>query len=258
MGRRLTRKEIKKKDPITESLEQMWTYYQDNKRLILMALTVVLAVVVVVMVGRMLYTRSVNSRAISIHNAMKIYDAQVDPKQTTPKEGVYKSETDKYKAALAEFEKLADEYGSSHTGQIATYYKGICLRTLGKLADSETTLKGVLDETDDSEFRQVVQMALAETYRDQAKYKEADTIYDELLKSEHLLLPRETVVYAKSINVAESGNVPAAIKLLQRAYDDIQAKKKEDAQYYTPLEKSIKDRLDLLKAKASLSASQAS
>lgn len=247
MGRRLTRKEIKKKDPVTDILQKIWSFCLENKKLATIAVAAVLGAIVIYMVGDMVYTRSAASRSVAMKQAMTTFNAKVDPAQKEPGENVFTTNAAKYTAALASFTKVESELGSSGEGLFASYYKGLCLRELGRYPEAEATLKKVVEQMDEGRLKQIALLGLAETLRAQKKYDEAIQRFTELEKMAGTVVPFEAVCYSKALCLEEKGKVKEAYDLVQATYKTIQEKKRE--QYQTPYEAQISSLMARLKAK---------
>jgi predicted negative regulator of RcsB-dependent stress response len=249
VGRRLTRKEIKKKDPITETLVELWAWMLDNRRTVYIGVAVLLGAVVLYMVGSTWYQRSQSSQSLAMQKALDIYEAKVEPTQKEPKENVYATHEAKFNAALKAFEEVEKNEGSSASGLLASYYKAVCLRELGRQAEASAVLNKLEQEVDDSRQRQVIQFALAEIDRSIGKYDDAIRLLDNLEKEPDTVFSNEALAYNKALCLDEKGQYKEALELLQSTQARIQEKKKSSDQYYTPYESSISDLLAAVKAK---------
>jgi predicted negative regulator of RcsB-dependent stress response len=250
VGRRLTRKEIKKKDPITESLVGVWTWMVENRRVALIAIGIVLGAVVLYYVGSMWHSRSQSTRSLAMQKALEVYDGRVDPSAKEPKDNVFPTAQAKFSAALKTFQEIESSEGKSADGVLATYYKAACLRELGRVAEAEAALTQILPEVDDQHQLQVVQMALAETYRAGGKYDDALRMLDQLEKAENPAFSTEAIAYTRALCLEEKGKYQDALNLLQNTRTRIEEKKRSDPQYYTPYENAIIQRIESLRALA--------
>jgi len=248
VGKRLTRKEIKKKDPITEALQKFWALCLENRRYLVIGLSVILGAIIVVMLGTLWYNRSQSSRATALQEAREIYNARVDTTLKAPQDGAYPSETAKYEAALKAFQSVEQNYGSAQEGLLATYYKGVCQRELGRAADAEKTFRAVLQDADDPFMAQVVKLALAETLRVQRKYDEALPLLNELSQATNPAVTSESVAYTKALCLEEKGSFKEAYDVLKAAKAALDEKGKS-GDYVSPYESVISSRIDFLKAR---------
>lgn len=249
MGRRLTRKEIKKKDPITETLVSIWTWMVDNRRTALTAVGIVLAAVVLYYIGSTWYSRSQSTRSLAMQKALDTYDGKVDPSVKEPRDDTFPSAQAKFSAALKAFQEIESSEGKSADGLLATYYKAACLRELGRVAEAETALAQLLPEVEDKNQLQVVQMALAETYRAGGKYDDALRTLDQLEKADNPAFSTEAIAFARAQCLEAKGKYQDALNLLQSTQTRIEEKKRTNQQYYTPYENSITQQIESLRAR---------
>ncbi len=249
MGRRLTRKEIKKKDPITETLVGVWTWMMDNRRTALTAVGIVLGAVVLYYIGSTWYSRSQSTRSLAMQKALEIYDGTVDASAKAPKDNVFPTDQAKFTAALKSFQEIEASEGKSADGLLATYYKAACLRELGRVKEAEAALVQLLPEVDDKLQLQVVQMALAETYRAGGKYDDALRTLDQLEKAENSAFSTEALAYTRALCLEEKGQYQDALNLLQSTRTRIEEKKRSNQQYYTPYENAITQQIESLRTR---------
>jgi len=247
VGRRLTRKEIKKRDPITETLVGVWTWMVENRRAALTVVGIVLGAVVLYYVGTLWYGRSQSTRTLAMQKALEVYDGRVDPAAKEPKDNVFPTAQAKFSAALKSFQEIESSEGSSAEGLMATYYKAACLRELGRVAEAEAALTKILPEVDDKRQLQVVQLALAETYRAGGKYDDALRTLDQLEKAENPAFSTEAIAYTRALCLEEKGKFQDALNLLKNTQTRIEEKKRSNQQYYSPYENAITQRIESLR-----------
>jgi len=249
VGKRLTRKDIKKKDPITEFLQGLWSAGLENRKYIIITVSVVLGAIGLYLAFTMLYLHSATNRAQALQQAMEIYGAKVDPTLTAKKDDTYPSNEAKWKDALASFQKVASDYGSSDEGLLAVYYESVCLRELGRSAEAEPKLKQVVEAWGGSQMGQVARMALADVYRSQKKYPEANQMLDSLQRETSPVFSAESIAYTRATYLEAQGKNREAFDLLKKTQDGIKERRKADEKFASPYESAINRRLDILKAK---------
>jgi len=262
VGRRLTRKEIKKKDPITETLESLWAYFVENRKNVLVVLSCMLIIFVIALVGMKIYENQKISMMEAVDKASTLRrdmlmslpvtdgDSPTDSQTSKADKKAVRDAQAKKKKALEELKELAGEYGSSgFGGTMISYYEGVSLRDFGQFPESEEVLKTILQEDRSPDFLEVTRMALAETYRTQGKYAEALKLYDELLGSGSSFMPSEVYHFNKALCLEESGKIAEAYELLKTVHEGFSKKREENPQYMSPLESDIKNRMEILKAK---------
>lgn len=250
MGRRLTRREIKKKDPVTETLMEVWTYLIENKKLFFTVLMVAIGLMVIYIIGENMYSKSLSAKAQTWKKAMDAVTARIDPAQKTPSDDVFPDNKSKYTAALALFKQVSEEAGNSLQGKTARYYQAICLRELGQLAEAEKMLADLAVVLDESSLRQFCQVARAEVLRLQKKFGPAIQLYQEIEKTGQLALPPAALAVAKADCLKESGQKKEAYEQLKAAKRQLQ--ESQEPQINNPYSTEIDNRIELLKAELAL------
>lgn len=233
MGKRLTRKEIRKRDPITESLIKIWKYGSENRKKMAWFAVGVLLLAVVVIAGESVWRRSTSSRSAAMRKAMDTYRAPVatvDPTgKTAPPAGSFPTSEAKYTAAVKEFQSLAKQYSSSAEGAWSQYYEGLCLRELGRYGESAPLFRKVGEVASDKILKDAARMALAETLRAGGKFDEALSVYDQLSKDPKSVIPPEAASYAKALCLRDAGREKEAYDLLVRTRGDLEAVSAEES-----------------------------
>lgn len=128
-------------------------FIEENKKKIIYTFVAIVAIVTAVW-GVMYYTEMKNKQAQeAIHPAEALY-LQGD-----------------YQQALAGFEEVIDDFGSSKTGNTAKAYAGLCNKELGNYAEAIDLLKGF--DGDDIVLAPAVLAALGDCYVATEAYAEA-------------------------------------------------------------------------------------
>lgn len=259
MGRRLTRKEIKRKDPVTEALESFWQYFVENRRSLLITITGVLIVLVLVIVGQRIYQNSVTASSQAVEEAGKLYwqtafateDAaddgtETDPDSVTPENAPNKTR----KKNLQELQALADEHSpSGFTGTLVNYYKGITLRDTGNPEEAAQTLAATLAGDPKPDMALVVRLALAETLRKKGEYEAALQQYEQAMQVDATNFPKDMILMQKSICLEEAGRRKEAYEVMKELRESYEKKRQENPQFASPLETQVRSRIGLLEAR---------
>src|SRR4051794_18356325 len=138
--------------------------------------TIALAVLVLLVGGGWWYMNHRDQQASeALGQAMIVYNAPIRPANipADPQVQSYASFTERAKAAKTEFAKIADQYGSTRSGQYAKYFAALCDSDTGNTAGAEQGLKSVADSRND-EIASLAKFALATLYR--GMNREADAI----------------------------------------------------------------------------------
>jgi predicted negative regulator of RcsB-dependent stress response len=179
--RTTTRHQLKQDKFATTAVETYsWAVEHRNK---LIYGGVILAVALVVVLGGWAYMRHQNEKAgTALGAAMAVYNTPVRP-AGMPENPAFKSfasNEERARAAHDEFEKVANEYPHTKSGDVARYFAGVTAKELHDTAGAESDLKKVADSSDE-DLASLAKLALAGLYVDTNKDAQAIDIYKGLI-----------------------------------------------------------------------------
>jgi predicted negative regulator of RcsB-dependent stress response len=171
-----------KHDEVSETLQQAYARFDENRS----AVTTVLGVLIVVaaVVGGLYFYRShqADEAARMLAEALTITEAQVvpptqplpgQPAPPPPPAGSYPSERAKLEAAIPKFEATADQYSSTDAGRFARYRAGAALATLDRTADARAQYQKLVDADGQGLYGRMAKLALAQCDVQDKKYDAA-------------------------------------------------------------------------------------
>ncbi len=228
MGKKkLTRKEIKKADPVTEFLDDLVDFYKENQKMVLFGIAGIILIVAIVTIGTTLYKDYQAKKSIALYQAMKNVDGVVNKtgKATIPGQKVFKSDREKYEAVLKGFKKVYEKYSSSDAGKIAIYFMADALYHLGK--EKEALDKMTQFNMDyDTPIGCFYNFQIAELYRAMGRYQNALDIYNKLLQSP-VDVPEESIKYSKILCLRGMGKEKEEYLALKKFNEDLIKKSQE-------------------------------
>ena len=181
---RLTRHEILKEDKFLMTLEQVRDFFLAKKGQILTGLGIG-ALVGLAVFGFYYYSAHQNEKAKDqLSEALKAYEAPTVTVTQSQSLGLtedlsFKTSSEKYEKALAEFQKVIKEYPSRPSGKVATYYAGLCLNSLKKKSDAMAMLEPLSKER--SDYGALAQSALAAVYESAGDLAKSAEIYQQIV-----------------------------------------------------------------------------
>ena len=192
---RYTRHELKQ-DRFAESAAgaMHWTVEHRSK---LINGAIVLLVLVLLVGGGWWYMNHREQQANeALGRAMIVYNAPIRPAgiPADPQVNSYASFAERAKAARDEFAKIADQYGSSRSGQYAKYFAALCDSDTGNTAGAEQSLKSVADSRND-EIASLAKFALATLYRGSNREADAIKLLKELSDRPTISVPKTTAQF---------------------------------------------------------------
>lgn len=132
----------------------------------------------------------------ALGHAMIIYNAPIRPAgvPADPQFTSFGSFAERAKAAHAEFAKIADQYGSTRSGQYAKYFSALSDSDSGNTSGAEQTLKSLADARND-EISSLAKFALANAYRGSNREADAVKLLKELADHPTTSVPKTTAQF---------------------------------------------------------------
>jgi tetratricopeptide (TPR) repeat protein len=164
-------------DTTTHSVE--WA--SENRRSLIVAGAALLAVIVVIVAGVLIYNSRASQASVAFGAAMQDYQTPLAaPGQPVPP-GVktYASVSDRAKAANGLFLAVADKYSMTPDGKVARYFAGLTYMEQGQSGPAESTLKQVAGGWN-NDLAALYKLALAQLYRQTNRDPQAIDLYNEL------------------------------------------------------------------------------
>jgi predicted negative regulator of RcsB-dependent stress response len=193
---RYTRHELKQdKFAETAAGAMHWTSEHRSK---LINGTIALVVFLLLVGGGWWYMNHREQQASEgLGHAMMVYNAPVRPANVPadPQVPSYASFAERSKAAKAEFAKIADQYGSTRSGQYAKYFSALLDSDLGNTAAAEQGLKSVADSRNE-EIASLAKYALATVYRGSNREADAIKLLKELSDHPTVSVPKTTAQFS--------------------------------------------------------------
>lgn len=162
----------------------------ENRRSLIVTAGLVLAVIVVVVVGAVVYNSRSEAANVAFGNAMQAYQTPLAvPGQPAPA-GVktFNTAAERAKAANAMFLQVADQYGATPDGKNARYFAGLTYIEAGQPQQAEETLKKVANGWN-SDLGGLAKLSLADLYRSNGRYQEAIDILNQLVAKPTTTVP---------------------------------------------------------------------
>ena len=219
---KLTRKEILAEDPVHEALVRTIELFRANGRNIGI-LAAALVVIAIGIYGGLQYLDSREAQAQEkLAKGMDLYHAQIAPDATndpyskgpTP---TFKSDSDKYKAAVKEFSSIVDSYSFGKVPILARYYLGLSQLQAGQKKEAIQNLESVANNSKDRPVGYLAKNVLATEYANSGNIKGASEILYSMIKDPQCQLPKEEMTIQLSRDLVAQGKRDEAIKILREA-----------------------------------------
>ncbi len=171
-----------KHDQFVDTTQHGLEWASENRRSLIVTGAIVLAVIVAVVVGALVYNHRADQASVAFGAAMQAYQTPIAPPGQAVPPGVktFASVADRSKAANVLFTSAADQYGMVPAGKLSRYFAGLTAIEGGQNASAEVALKQVAGGWD-SDLAALGKLALAQLYRQTGRDAQAIDLYNELI-----------------------------------------------------------------------------
>ena len=140
---------------------------------------------------------------------------QVDPNMPKPAYN-FNSESEKYTAAVNDFQKVVADYGNTPAADMARYLSGVCYFYLKDYAKAEQNLKQSSKVSDRNILYYQSRIALADLYNKTNKPQQAIDVLNEALKASKPQVPKEFLLLQLAQNYEKAGKKKEAKDTYQK------------------------------------------
>lgn len=206
---RISRKELKKDQFVTEVSRTYQFLQQHRTALILLLIAVVL--VMVLGLGGYFYVQNRKARANEeLAHAIRVFYAPTSSEnpQTEP-DMKFSDEEARYRQAEKEFAAIAQKYGwlaklrFGDQPRMARYYLGLTKQHLGQTEEAMRELRTLAEQEQDQQLAPLARFALAGIYVQNGKPDEAEKLYRELADRPGELISREMALLTLAEHLSE-------------------------------------------------------
>jgi tetratricopeptide (TPR) repeat protein len=209
-----------KHDQFVDVTKHGLSWAGENRRSVIVTCSILLAAIIAVVVGFVVYNSRSEKASIAFGGAMAIYQTPIAfPGEPVPVEiKTYNSATDRAKAANSFFMAAANQYSMTPAGRNARYFGGLTYMEAGENASAEATLKQVSGDWN-SDLASLGKLALAQLYRQTGRAPQAITLYNELTAKPTTSVPAGTAQLQLAELYESQGQADAAKKIYAQLKD---------------------------------------
>lgn len=195
-----------------------------NRDRILLAIGGVIVLVVALSAYSWWSGRTAGQADAALSVAMEIYDAPIVPAPTVPgavqQAGTYPSETARTEAALAAFQKVVDQYGSTTAGIAARYHHSSLLMAVGRFADAEKGFQTTIEAAGSTLFASTAKLGKAEAMIGAGNVDGGLKLMEELAAERDGALPLDGVLMQLARSYQRTGKAAEAKTTFKRVVDE--------------------------------------
>lgn len=218
---KLHRKELKH-DEVREKISEAVRSVSLHSREVVYIIGLVLAVGVIAL-GWFYYEKHQEGKSqTALAIALKKLEAPVGDAAANPNVRAvftYKTESEKYSAALKDFEQIIKDYGNTSAADIARYQAGVCTYYLGDMKKAESYLKESTRVSDRNVLYYLSRIALANFYSGTGKYDEATKLLNEAIQKNKDFVPQENLLLQLADVYEKAGKAKESRDTLQKITD---------------------------------------
>jgi tetratricopeptide (TPR) repeat protein len=222
--RRLTRKEIKKKDEFISTIDHIYNFFAPlvtkHKREIALAV-VIIVVVIAGFIGWRYYRKDMEKRAqVMLFIPVKVYHLPVEgeAEKSRMRDDLprFSSFPEKFQYVYDELQKVIDRYPGSNAAAEARYYQGLCYFKMGRFELAVKKFNECLDRRPPKRIYILSSYTLGETCEGLSKYDEAVSLYQRVLDKGGDVVPEDESLWRIASCYLKKGEEEKALPLLQR------------------------------------------
>jgi predicted negative regulator of RcsB-dependent stress response len=183
-----------KQDGFAQSTKQTISWAVEHRNKLIYGLMVAGIALIIVAGGSYLWSYRGQQANTALGAAIRTYEAPIIQGSTAEVPAnvqTFKSAQERARAAHAEFQKVADQYGHTSAGAMARYMAAVTAVNMGEQAAGEKELKEIGD-SGNKDVAALAKLALAGIYRDSGRNNEALPLYKSLVDKPTDSVPRES------------------------------------------------------------------
>lgn len=218
---KLHRKELKQ-DEVREKIADTVKGLKLHGRELIYVITIVIAVAFITSAFWYYQKRQQDQSQALLGTALEKMQAPVgeQPPQGTPPAYQYKTETEKYTAALKDLETIIQKYGSTSAAQTARYQAGVAAYYLKDYAKAESYLKESTKQSDKKVGYYVSRTTLADFYSETGKPDQAIPLLKEAIEKNKDYVPQESLLMQLAALYEKSGDKKNALDTYKKVSDE--------------------------------------
>lgn len=218
---KLHRKELKQ-DEVREKISEAVRSVSLHSREVVYIIGLVLAIGVIAL-GWFYYEKHQEGKSqTALASALKKLEAPVGDAAANPNvraEFTYKTESEKYTAALKDFEQIIKDYGNTSAADIARYQAGVCTYYLADMKKAESYLKESTRVSDRNVLYYLSRIALSNFYAGTGKYDDATKLLNEAIQKNKDFVPQENLLLQLADVYQKAGKAKEERDTLQKIAD---------------------------------------
>lgn len=218
----LNRKDMKR-DELATAMGRGVEYAESHARTLFTAIGVLLAVALFSALWFMYRSNKVEKANVALAQAIKVYQAPVDPaapKPDDPQNPTFADEAARRARAKGLFEKLFDDYGSTSAGDVGAVYLGQIAVADGQPDRARELWSGFVEDHGDHLLASETRVNLFRLDRHSGKAEEVAKTLTAMLDQTDAPLPQDVILGELAATQEQLGKKQEAVQSYQRIVDE--------------------------------------
>ncbi len=219
-----TKQQLKKPDQFVTLTEHGLSWASRNRRSAIVSAAILLVVILAAVGGFSLYQHRSALADNAFGAAMQTYQTPIATpgQQIPPGTKTFASQSERAAAANTQFVSVANQYGLTRPGRLASYFAGLTYMEEGQNASAETLLKKTASSWDKN-LAALGKESLAQLYQQTGRDSQAKDLYNELAKMDASTVPSGLA----KIELAEMYEAEGNPEQAKKIYAEIKDKDKD-------------------------------
>ncbi len=218
----LNRRDMKR-DELATAMGRGVEYAESHARTIITAIGAVLAVALLASLWFMYRNSQADKANVALAQAMKIYQAPIDPAAPKPDDAAnpsFADEAARRAKAKGLFEKLHADFGSSPAGDVSSVYLGQIALAEGQADRARELWNGFVDKHGDHLLANETRINLFRLDRSNGKADDVATKLSAMLDQTDAPLPQDVILGELAATQEQLGKKQEAVQTYQRIVDE--------------------------------------
>lgn len=205
-----------KQDKFAETTKETISWALDHRSALLLVAVIAAVAIAAVAGGFWYWNYRVAAANDALGKAMQTYEAPIRPAGVAamPEMKTFTSAQERARAAHAEFQQIASQYGHTKPGKAALYMAAMTAIDAGDTKGGEQGLQQAAN-SGDKDIAALAKLALAGLYRDSNRAKDAIPLYKELISADTPAVPKPSAQLELAGLYQTTGQATEASKLYQ-------------------------------------------
>ena len=222
-AKRLTRREIVRKDRIQTFLSGIYEWSSANRSVLATFFGIFLLSILGSYVWQNYQMGRTEEIQVRFGEALEMYHAPVAEETTSeaddllvPNKYRFKSDEERREEALKGFMTIVENYPSADLGLLARYYTGLIKQEMGQMGTAEEELNFVMENSAVAQTRNLARHLLARMAESKNDRQRATVLLEEILLEAADSFPKDTILLQLAQNHEAAGNAQEAVKIYKR------------------------------------------